>query len=624
MLGPRPAFTRMAIPATTLTTHPRPDPAAELPLPVAAAPSARAAARRRTVPRTLVVALAQVVATLLALGLVELALLLSGPPIAPRWVLALFPAGAGIYLAAGVVAWVRRPSNGLGPIMVAGAAAWVAAGLVNTSVPALIATGQIVATVPLAIVVHLLHAFPSGRLSGRTSRATVLVGYGISLGLQAPQYLFAEGPDTPWTVLRISARPELVAAAQWAQWAIGAGVMAVTTLILARRLRRATPAQRHVLAPLVVYGIAAVLYVPLGRHLREVVPGGALTIAVSQLVILAGVPVAFAVGLLRGGFARTGELQELAAWLGADGARPALAEALADSLGDPSLELWFAVPGTDDFVDARGRPVDPAPRGDRGAVEVALGAGRVGAIVYDATLIADRSVVEAAGRVVALALHNEQLTAELLAGRDRLKRALARTVTASDVERRRIAHDLHDGLQGRLVLLAMEADALRADPALPAGARAVAARLGADLQAATTELRDLVHGVMPALLTERGLSAAVEELADRSPIPVALDLDAARVALPGVVESTGYFIVAEGLANAVKHSGAAALALRMTRQDGRLRIELRDDGVGGAHANGGAGMRGMADRVDALDGRLVVRSPPGGGTNIVAELPCAS
>jgi signal transduction histidine kinase len=170
----------------------------------------------------------------------------------------------------------------------------------------------------------------------------------------------------------------------------------------------------------------------------------------------------------------------------------------------------------------------------------------------------------------------------------------------------------------------MQADALRGDPALTADTQAVAARLGADLQAAITELRDLVHGVMPALLTERGLCAATEELADRCPIPVSLDLDSARVALPGTVETTGYFIVAEGLANAVKHSGATALDLRMTRGEGFLRIELRDDGVGGAHANGGAGMRGMTDRVEALDGRLVVRSPPGGGTDIVAELPCAS
>jgi len=571
-----------------------------------------------------VVALAQLAAALFALGLVELALVLGEPVAGPRWVLALFPVVAWIYLAAGIVAWLRRPSNRLGAIMVAGAGVWIAAGFAGTTAPALIAAGLILATVPLAIVVHLLLAFPSGRLHGRVSRATVLVGYAICLVLQAPQYLFAAGPEAPWTLLRISARPDLAEATADAQTIIGVTVMAVTTVILARRLRRAAPAQRRVLAPLSVYGIAAVLFVPFVPYLRGFLGEGEIVEAV-QLGVLAGIPVAFAVGLLRGGFARTGELQELAAWLGADHARPALADALADALGDPSLELLFPAPGSGEYVDFRGRAAALPPAGaGRAAVDVVLGERRVGAIVYDATLIADRSLVEAAGRIVALALDNVQLTAELRAGRDRLQRALARTVEASDVERRRIARDLHDGLQGRLVLLAIQAGQVRGDATLPADARAGAAELGTGLQSAITELRDLVQGVMPAMLTERGLCAAAEELADRCPIPVALDLDRARVALPGAVESTGYFIVAEALANTVKHSQAAAVDLRMTRRNGHLRIELRDDGVGGAHANGGAGMRGMVDRVAALDGRLSVHSPPGGGTGIVAELPCAS
>jgi signal transduction histidine kinase len=570
-----------------------------------------------------VVALAQLTAAVIALGLVELALVLSGPATMPRWVLALSPVVAWIYLAAGIVAWLRRPSNRLGAIMVAGAGVWIAAGFPNDTAPALVASGLILATVPLAVVVHLLHAFPSGRLRGSVSRATVFVGYAVCLVLQAPQYLFMAGPDAPWTLLRIAERPELADAAADAQVIVGMTVMVVTTVILAKRLRRAARAQRRVLAPLSVYGIAAVLYVPLVPHMPGVFPEGEIGLAV-QLGVLAGIPVAFAVGLLGGGFARTGELRELAAWIGTDHARPALADALADALGDPSLELQFAVPGTDDSVDFRGRAAAPPPPGSgRAAVEVVLGDRRVGAIVYDATLIADRSLVEAAGRVVALALDNEQLTAELRAGRDRLQRSLARTVEASDVERRRIARDLHDGLQGRLVLLAIQADTVRGDPTLSADARSDAAALGAGLQTAIAELRDLVQGVMPAMLTERGLCAAAEELADRCPIPVALDIDRARCALPGAVESTGYFIVAEALANAVKHSRAAAVDLRMTRQNGHLRIELRDDGIGGAHANGGAGMRGMADRVEALDGRLIVSSPAGGGTGIVAELPCA-
>jgi signal transduction histidine kinase len=582
--------------------------------------------RRRAAPSTVSLAVITVAGAGVMFGLVELAVVLSEPSWDPWWAVALWPVVAWIYLAAGVVAWLRRPSNRMGPLMVAGAFAWLAAGLVGTTVPALTATGLITATVPFAVIVHLLHGFPSGRLRGRLSVATVVAGYVVCVVLEAPKYLYGKGPDGPFTVLQIAYDPDLASAALWLQWATGLSVMIVTAIVLARRRRRALPAQRSILAPLFAYGVLAVLFVPVSAQIaRSFFDGGGIWLEVAQLAVLAGVPVAFVVALLRGGFARTGELRELGVWLGADRTRPALAVALADVLGDPSLELLVGRPGTDEYVDLRGRAaVLPRAGSGRDAVEVVLDDRRVGAIVYDATLIADRSLVESAGRVVALALHNEQLAAELRAGRDRLQRALARTVEASDVERRRIARDLHDGLQGRLVLLAIQANAVHGDPALSADARSDAAALGASLQTAITELRDLVQGVMPAMLTERGLCAAAEELAERCPIPVALDLDRARGALPGAVESTGYFLVAEALANAVKHSHASAVELRMTRQGGGLRIELRDDGVGGAHANGGAGLRGMADRVEALDGRLTVNSPPGGGTGIVAELPCAS
>jgi signal transduction histidine kinase len=595
----------VALPVTRLRARPARESASEDTPPVDAGPSpGRAPEHRRTASRTLVVALAQLAVAVVALGLVQIALVLSLPAGAPYWALCCFAIGAWIYLAAGIVAWLRRPTNRLGAIMVAAGLAWLAAGFANAPPPALIAGGLILATLPLAMGFHLLHAFPSGRLHGTTSRLTVMAGYALCLAVQAPQYLFVGGPDSPWTVLRLAARPGIVDAAEWTQWAIGGVLVAVTVVILASRLHAAAPAQRRVLAPLFLYGIVAVLYVPFSSRTRGLFPD-VETAVVVQMAVLAGVPVAFAVGLLRGGFARTGELQELAAWLRTDRSRPALAGALADALGDPSLELVL----TPDEV--------PATGSGRASVDVMLGGQRVGAIHYDATLTADRETVESAGRVVALALRNEQLTAELRAGRDRLQRALARTVEASDAERRRIARDLHDGLQGRLVLLAIQADGVRSDPAL-------ADDLGEGLQTAITELRGLVQGVMPAMLTERGLCAAVEELTERSPIPVVLDLDRAREPLPGAVESAGYFIVAEALANAIKHAQASAVDLRMAHADGELRIEMSDDGVGGAHADGGSGLRGMADRVDALDGRLVVSSPRGGGTFILAELPCGS
>jgi signal transduction histidine kinase len=221
----------------------------------------------------------------------------------------------------------------------------------------------------------------------------------------------------------------------------------------------------------------------------------------------------------------------------------------------------------------------------------------------------------------AIALENEQLIADLRASREELRTSRARIVEAADEERRRIARDLHDGLQARLVLLAIQANGVRTDATAPTGVRVQAHEVESGLQVAITELRELVQGLMPAALTERGLFAAVEDLVDRVPIPTELRFGRNGAALPAAVESTGYFVLSEAIANAIKHARAGALVVRVERLGGHLEIEVRDDGRGGARASGGTGMRGMADRVDALGGSLLVHSPTGRGTRILAQLP---
>jgi signal transduction histidine kinase len=221
----------------------------------------------------------------------------------------------------------------------------------------------------------------------------------------------------------------------------------------------------------------------------------------------------------------------------------------------------------------------------------------------------------------AIVLENERLMADLRASREELRASRARIVEAADEERRRIARDLHDGLQARLVLLAIQANGVRIDATAPPGVRAQAFEVESGLQTAITELRALVQGVMPDALTEHGLFAAVEDLVDRVPLACELHLSRDRVPLPAAVESSGYFVLSEAIANAIKHSHASALAARLEARHGRLVIEVRDDGIGGARPSGGAGMRGMADRVDALGGCLHVHSSPGRGTRIVAQLP---
>ena len=235
----------------------------------------------------------------------------------------------------------------------------------------------------------------------------------------------------------------------------------------------------------------------------------------------------------------------------------------------------------------------------------------------------DPELVRSAGRVAAIAIDNERLTAELIANQVALRLSRARIVEAGDRERRRIAQNLHDGIQVELVLLAIGAQELRhAGSAADLDVAATQLRNGID--DAANHLRELVHAVMPAGLIERGLTAAVEDLVDRMPLPTNLVVIDVEEPLSPTVGSTAYFVVAEALANAVKHAGATTLSVRLERTGSQLLIEVADDGVGGAAPGAGTGLRGLLDRVDVLGGQLAINSPPGHGTHLVAELPCGS
>jgi len=587
------------------------------------------ASERFPVSWSLHAALVLLGATLAVLGGVEIALLAASPA-GPLWLLAGPVAVGGIYAAAGLVAWWRRPSNRIGALLVAGAMSLLVAALVNTDTPWLSVPGTILGTVPVAVVIHLLLAFPSGRLRTRAARVTTIAIYAAAVLDPVPSYVFAAatGPDS---VLAVTDRPDLAALGVDAANAARSVVLVATAIILARRLRRAGPGRRRVLLPLFGYGMLAVLLVSLSSWLEPML--GMAALFTVQLAVLAGVPVAFGLVLLHGGFARTGEIAELGGWLAAAAAgRAGMADALARTLGDPTLQVVFWLPGEHAYVDSCGtRVVLPAAGTGRAAAEITSAGRRVGAIVYDATLIDDPAPVRAAGQVLALAVEAERLTVQLRAGEAELRRSRARIVQASDQERRRVARNLHDGLQVRLVLLALDAQQLAKDPDATAGMQEAAEALRAGIDAAAAELRSFVHAVMPAGLIERGLAAAVEDLTDRVPIRTRLDIDGLSTAdskLPAAVESTAYFVVAEGLANALKHARACQLTLRLTRTGGHLVVEVSDDGIGGAcldqGTNGGSGLRGLADRVEALGGRLRCDSRPGAGTKLAAELPCGS
>jgi PAS domain S-box-containing protein len=205
-----------------------------------------------------------------------------------------------------------------------------------------------------------------------------------------------------------------------------------------------------------------------------------------------------------------------------------------------------------------------------------------------------------------------------------LKASRARIVQATDDSRRRLERDLHDGAQQRLVELALDLRMARArfdDD--PGEARKLLDAAVEELGDAIAELRELARGIHPAALTEGGLRPALEALATRSSVPARLvSVPDARFTAP--IEAAAYFTVAEALTNAARHSAARHVEIELSRERDHLRVEVRDDGRGGADTNGGSGLRGLTDRLAAVDGRLYVSSPPGEGTVLRAEIPCAS
>jgi signal transduction histidine kinase len=241
------------------------------------------------------------------------------------------------------------------------------------------------------------------------------------------------------------------------------------------------------------------------------------------------------------------------------------------------------------------------------------------ALIHDPAL--DQGLVRAAAAAAGMAIENERLQAEVRAQLEEVRASRQRIVEAGDAERRRVERNLHDGAQQRMATLALSLAMLRdragGDPAMAASLD----RAAAELKQAIAELRELARGIHPAILTEEGLPAAVEALADRSSLPVRVRADFDE-RLPGPIEAIAYFVVAESLANVTKHASASGARVELSRCDGMLRVEVTDDGIGGADAGRGSGLRGLEDRVAAVRGSFHVKNPPGGGTRVLAEIPC--
>jgi signal transduction histidine kinase len=296
-------------------------------------------------------------------------------------------------------------------------------------------------------------------------------------------------------------------------------------------------------------------------------------------------------------------------------------ELLAESLGDHSVAIAYWLPDRGMFVDEVGRRVElPDPATGRAWTSVEREGRRVAAIVHDAALDTSSELVQAAASASSLAIDNERLKADLRARLEELRESRLRIVEATDAARRRIERDLHDGAQQQLVALALELRLLRGRVKEREDLLPVVDGLSERLSSALAELRELARGIHPSILTDRGLAPAITALADRAPLVINVDVDVAE-RLPEPIEAAAYFLVAEALTNIIKYAEASTVAIAVRRAGGEVVVSVTDDGVGGVDVASGSGLRGLQDRLAAVDGELDIESPPGGGTRLRARIP---
>jgi signal transduction histidine kinase len=537
------------------------------------------------------------------------------------------------YLFAGLVAWARRPANRMGPLLVLTGLALLARQLRYSDDPFLFTMFFILGDVGYALVAFSALAYPSGRVTDRAERALVVAGFTAALVLPFLVALFygGTGPLSGFaglsrdSLVNVFADPSVVEILQKTETVVFFGVLAAAFVVLiVRRFWRAAPRMRRILAPLAVAAAAFGL-----RAIFECVftfvdrPFASDYLFWWQFVALFALPLTLVGGLLRAHWVRAG-VGDLVLEL--EHAQPQeLRDALARALGDPTLELAFWLPERETYVDAAGRDVELPENGARAVTYLENDDGPLAAIVHDPSLLEESKFVRAAGAAARLALENAQLQAETRAQLAEVKESRVRMVAAADEERKRIERDLHDGAQQRLAALALRLRTVQrrlhpgeTEPAVEALLESAVS----ELQAANEELRELVRGVYPAILTEEGLAPALESLVLRNPLLV--DLDVLDGRLPRRVEATAYFVTCEALANVMKHARASKASVCISRGKGLLTVEIADDGIGGARALENSGLGGLSDRVEALSGRFRVHSPVGEGTRIVAEIPCES
>ena len=522
------------------------------------------------------------------------------------------------YIAAGLVAWKRRPESRLGRLMVIVGFLTAVNFLVWSSNPALFSIGNALQFLPPALYLHLFLAFPRGNLPSRGDRWLAGAAYG-AIGLTLLRMIFGEGDSR--NLLAWVDEPEVVAALRTMQRVTVSVLLVLGAVRLIIRRRHEGKPLRPAIAyledtfPLVLFMLAW-LYVVQVLGWEEWLPPTRW----ATFAIVGVTPIVFLIALLQARLSRA-SAAELLVELGVNPGPMELEAAVASALRDPSAKLAYWLPEFGSYADVDGQQVEVEEVPGRAATPIVRDGVPVAVLLHDAALSDEPRLLGPVAAATAMTIQNAQLQVELRARLEELRGSRIRIFEAEQLERRRLERDLHDGAQQRLIALSMRLgelrDQLEGDTILVA--RIDAARQ--EVTASLAELRDLAHGIHPASVTDHGLAVALESVTTRATVPVDL-IGITQDRLPQAVELAAFFIVCEALANTSKHARASSAVVQLDRESTNLIVEVRDDGIGGASLDAGTGLRGLADRVEALGGRLRVWSPVGQGTRIRAEIPC--
>jgi signal transduction histidine kinase len=527
------------------------------------------------------------------------------------------------YAGSGLAAWRCRPRNRFGPLMVCAGVSVLASALIWAGEGSVLHTiGQALDVVPLVLIVHVFVTFPTGRLHGTAERLLLGAGYLAALGVQL--VVMALGGLAPHRLAAVDAPGVAVVLHNVELIVVSAVALGGVALLTVRRHRHGRPLRRS-LSLLVDSFTVGLVMIALLLVVGTV--GGPPFPAVQQafpviqrisLALLGVAPVAFLASLLQARLARTA-VGELVMELRRDPAD--LRTPLARALRDPSLRVLYWLPPFGTWADEQGHAVAPPDDPARVTVIDDDTGAPMAALVHDPALRDEAALLDAVTAAAAIALRAGRLQSQLRANVEELRGSRARVLEAGQRERRRLERDLHDGAQQRLVALSLNLGVLQHRLNADAEAKALLANARSEIAVSLAELRDLAQGLHPAVVTNHGLAVAVESLVARAPVPVQLDVDLGG-RLDEQVEVAAYYVVCESVANIGKHARATSATVTVGRRDCQVVVEVVDDGIGGADTERGTGLLGLADRVEALGGRLRVWTPVGGGTRVRAELPC--